>query len=100
MATLPPIPPSSTGQRPDIPIQGRPVSSTTRTAPASPIAWLPTTTAQRVARRVVSPPRKSPEPQHSDAASARATASMAADYQRATGRVLLPRVARPARSTP
>src|SRR5665647_3476988 len=45
-------------------------------APTRPTAWLPTITAQRLARRVVRPPRKSPEPQQIDAPRARAMASM------------------------
>ena len=82
-AMLPATLPSSTGHRPATPIHGRPVSTTTRAAPVRPTAWLPTITAHRVARRVVKPPEKSPDPQQSDAPSASATASMSKGYQRA-----------------
>ena len=73
-------PPTSTGHKSPSPIQGRPASTTRTAAPARPTTWPPTTTAQSVARRVVSPPRKSADPHETDAARA-GRPSMAGGYQ-------------------
>src|SRR5665647_3476987 len=66
-------PPNRTGHTACSPGHPWPARTITSVAPTRPTAWLPTITAQRLARRVVRPPRKSPEPQQIDAPRARAS---------------------------
>ena len=86
MATTLASPPSITGQTAWNPGQPWPVPRVTSAAPARPTAWLPMITAQRLARRVLKPPRKSPEPQQMDAPRARAMPSMSRGYHGAVVR--------------
>src|SRR5450756_1974871 len=66
IATTLASPPSRTGHTACSPGHPWPARTITRVAPTRPTAWLPPITAQRLARRVVRPPRKSPEPQQID----------------------------------